>query len=116
MTMYVRLTERNDQEGETWRFYIPIEGNEAAIALVARAVDILSSTFGDVSYMLTQTPIDEETVDTLIKNGNDVVGYMAAHTKLAGVLIPPGDVLMRARDLDDNPLYKGEIRNWMHKG
>lgn len=110
VTTFVKLTENNEHEGETWHFYIPIDGNEAAIG------QLLDVTIGldqdiDEGYSLDVTPIPEVEVDILVKHAD--TGYMANHNKLTGVLTLPEDFDERMADEDSDPLYKGQIKEYM---
>lgn len=120
---YIKLTERNEHEGETWRFYIPIMYNEKAIFLLKGFID---STDEEEWYELDETPIPEAEVDILVKHsGGD---YMKDQNKLEGVLKLPEFIekmdLTRTwgygeleelvgDDGDQNFLYKGGLRGCM---
>ena len=69
---FIKLTERNDWEGETWNFYIPIRGNEEAIAFLKEALD--------PNYSIGENEFTEHEVDILC-NSNDNWGYMPKHNK-----------------------------------
>lgn len=98
MTTYATFTEDNEWEGETWRFYIPVEGNEASLQMLA------DRTMQMEGYGVDLTPLDEATVDARVAAPDDT-DYMAAHNKLAGTLsIPTAD----DTDLLD-VIYKGGI-------
>ncbi|HEV2929122.1 MAG TPA: hypothetical protein VGW74_10560 [Propionibacteriaceae bacterium] len=99
MSTYATFRENNAWEGEVWRHYIPIEGNEGALSTLA---SILSDR-QDTGYSLDVSPLDEATVDARVARPHDC-GYMAAHTKLSGRLVLPGKPLA-----DDDWLYKGGI-------
>jgi hypothetical protein len=99
MTLYVTLVEDNDWEGETWRFYLPLEGNDGELRKLKRLID----DAGDESYTLDLSPIKEEIVDARVKNLSDDTSYMAAHKKFEGTFKCPPSV-------DD--LYKGGIKDF----
>jgi len=98
---YVRLTEENEWEGETWHHYLPVAGNEQALsalrALIHNAFDDFGFTLGEETYTKVE-------VDTLAQLGNDGDGYLPPHTKLFGRLTPVDDL---------EKLYKGQIVNFM---
>jgi hypothetical protein len=110
--IYAKFTEHNEWEGETWRFYIPIEGNEAALCELEQLLLLANS---DSSYELDMGPFTESAVDTVVKQGNDDCGYMPAHTKLVGLLRLPPELRAAMSDPEDDPLYKGEIREFMQE-
>lgn len=99
---YAKLTERNDHEGETWHFWIPMAGNEDALT---RVTGLLDPDDDEAEYQLNQHPTPEFEVDILVKH-DESRGYMPAHTKLAGQLVIPDD-------FDVDRLYKGGIRDLM---
>lgn len=101
---YVRFIERNDNEGETWNFYIPLAGNSKEIEHLRELLkEDDSESFSIHPAQLTTTE-----VDTLVKHASDNTSYMPAHNKLSGKLKMPDDV----EDLFDR-LYKGGIKDLM---
>ena len=87
---YARFTEHNGWEGETWHFYIPVEGNEAAIEALHAKLDEFEVA-GTEGYELTPEDryLSEAEVDTLVRHGSsENVTYMDEHNKLTGVLDP----------------------------
>lgn len=110
MKTFVKLTENNEHEGETWHFYIPYEGNEEAIAQLFEAIALLDQDV-DEEHSLDMTPIPEVEVDILVKHAD--TGYMANHNKLTGVLTLPENFDERMADEDSDPLYKGQIKEYM---
>lgn len=103
MTTYLKFTEVNEHEGETWHHYLPVEGNEAALG---RLRDYLAKAKAECQwefpYTLGSEAIAESDVDTLVKHSD--VGYMMEHTKVVGFL-KDFDADAEADDL----FYKGEI-------
>lgn len=98
MTDFVKFTENNDHEGETWNFWLQVDGNEDAIAelraLIADQED---------EYELAEETTPESEVDVLVKHTG--MGYMRYENKVVGVLtLPDTDAL------DD--LYKGGIKDF----
>lgn len=111
MTDYVTLTEDCEYEGETWRFYIPVEGNADALSKLAEALASFADQ-GPEAFTLDLTPIPESEVDVLVKHGGDT-DYMPAHNKLVGRLVIPDDVLAQLAAGDEESLYKGDIDDFM---
>jgi hypothetical protein len=108
--MYVKFTEDNEWEGETWHFYIPMTGNEAALA---RLADALKNRNEDEQYRLDlDSLVPEFEVDVLVKHSD--VGYLHYRNKLTGTLVLTDEDLDRIRNVEDHdPLYKGGIRDLM---
>jgi hypothetical protein len=104
MTTYAKLTEDNDWEGETWYFWIPIEGNELTLKQLEGCLT------EDDQYEVDMTPVPELEVDILVKHSD--VGYLHTHNKLAGTL-KFGDEQAVLIGRDGDPLYKGGIRDLM---
>jgi hypothetical protein len=92
---YVRFTEENDWEGETWHFYLRVQGNEEALQRLAELVNDSEEYTLDLGKHFS-----EAEVTTLVDNA-DGGGYMADHNRADG----------RLGDLPDDPdrLYKGQI-------
>lgn len=106
---YVCLTENNDWEGEVWRFYIPVEGNEAAIeklrAIIESAVEEAGpnpSADDEIPYSVSIRTYTEAEVDLLCEDVED--GYFASHNKTEGITLLPSDRFA----VDD--LYKFGLR------
>lgn len=107
--MFYKLSEHNGWEGETWHFYIPVDGNEDSWAELQKVYEQYK---GENTYVFHQTPIPENEVDILVKHTDS--GYMAIQNKVVGKL----DILkiksITKNDLDDEePLYKGGVRRLM---
>lgn len=106
-TMYACLTEANEWEGETWRFYIPVEGNEAALTRLSEA---LVETLGDDSpYRVAKKRLTAAEVETLVQTPNGDASYLPAHTQMAGRLALPEELPGDCEGFD-NLLYKGGLR------
>lgn len=97
---FVRFTEHNDWEGETWNFYIPLEGNKEALHELYDLVKNVDDYELDMKNIITN-----EQVNALINHGNHDSGYMDTHNKLSGVL----DMNLVTAD----GLYKGGISRAM---
>lgn len=112
---YVTLVEDNEAEGEMWRHYIPVSGNELAIAQLDEAISVLRDD-DDGSFFLDHAKLTTEMVNTRLSLADDT-SYMAAHTKLEGTLrpfpTPTGGIDLA--DFVRNVLYKGGIENLMTK-
>jgi hypothetical protein len=99
VTTYRRFIETNDAEGETWSWWLQIEGNEQAID---RLGEFLAGGAWDGQYELGATA-DQAEVDVLVKHAE--IGYYGDHNRVEGVLNLP-------EVLDDefvSQLYKGGI-------
>lgn len=109
---FVKFTENNDNEGESWNFWLQLDGNEAQL----KELQSWLGTFDDdgESYELNMTPVDESEVDIVVKHTDQ--GYMDYNNKVTGVFTcpqPEGDVANYEADegwdfLSDN-FYKGRI-------
>ena len=108
MNLYAKFTEHNEQEGETWRFWIPIDGNEKALDRLNAAIDAADPE----EYELDLTPVPEVEVDVLVKHTGDC-GYMDRDIKLAGVLTGMMRSTTEDGEGDEHPLYKGGIKDLM---
>lgn len=74
------FVERNDNEGETWCFYVPL--TEAEFDHLQDVLDNADDQINE-TYSISG-PIAEEHVDILIQYGNEAVGYFDPHTKCVG--------------------------------
>jgi hypothetical protein len=103
---YIKFTEENDSEGETWDFYIPVEGNMEAIKLLDRCI---ASEEAEDEYCIDLLEIPENEVDILCKHTRS--GYYDYENKLEGIL--------RLPDISDSELmgqlYKGGIKDFVIK-
>ena len=103
MRTFVGFSESNDHEGETWNFYMPLEGNEKAIEKVKK----LLATYPEdeeCPYQIGPT-LTEDQVDTLVGFANGAASYMDAHQKVKGFLKLPKSV----KDWSYDPFYKGAL-------
>lgn len=105
MTQFVKFTENNEWEGEEWHFWIPLDGNEDALARLQKALD------GSDEYSLDLTPVPEGEVDVLIKHTDQ--GYMDYHNKLTGTLRLSEDDFANLHGDDGDIFYKGRIANFV---
>ncbi len=106
---YFKFTEYNDWEGESWNFYIPIEGN--TIPVEDLKTFIKNFSFEDM-YKIDDKPYTEEEVKILCDNTES--GYMDFHNRLSGKLILP-ELKVEDCNIVDDPFYKGGIENLMEK-
>lgn len=104
---FAEFIENNDHEGETWRFWLQVDGNEAALVELD---EILTPDEFDAEFEITGVKATESEVDTLVKY--TMGDYMALDNKVTGELRLPDSL----RDVDKygNPeyvevLYKGGI-------
>lgn len=106
---FVRFTENNEWEGETWVFWLQLDGNENELIklrnLLAELELEADEDAEDPPYELAsfkENTLPEEHVDVLVKHGGS--GYMAAHTKVLGKFTCPDELGDGGR-----ALYKGDI-------
>lgn len=102
MKTYRRLIESNDNEGETWSWWLQADGNETALKRLQDAC----LQFGDDMFELTEDLVHEAEVDILVRYTDG--GYYSAHNKVDGALFLPkfGDY---AAFWDQ--MYKGGIQS-----
>lgn len=106
MLQFVKFTEHNEWEGETWNFWLQVNGNETALAKLADALRVgVADSEPEYELASIGSAVAESTVDDLIEHADDE-GYMCAHNKVTGVLTVPDDL----GDYLDK-LYKGQITN-----
>jgi hypothetical protein len=113
---FVKLTEVNEHEGETWRFWLQVDGNEAELGRLRGAIDAVAQIYGDgepgcpfVLAALSDAK-SEAYVDVLVDETQDDEGYMAPNHKITGTLsVPswpaPGDFGSHI----EQDLYKGGV-------
>ncbi len=85
MTSFVKVTERNDCEGETWTFWIQLAGNEEQLAHLNRLVE--ENVYDHILSVDMNCVEPEEAVDILLRHAVD--GYWPSHNKLKGKLKLP---------------------------
>ena len=107
MTTYRRFVETNDWEGETWTFWLQVDGNMTALAILGDVLDALNEDLVDVEFSLKDDEIDELTVETLVRYGES--GYMHQHNKVSGSLSLPECFASMDFDAVTTALYKGGI-------
>ena len=109
MTSFVKVTEHNDCEGETWVFWVQLEGNEEQLA----HLDGLTwdNYFRDIFSVDMNCVETEEAVDVLVRHA--VLGYCFSHNKLKGHLKLPKEPKKKTagwfKEYFYRNLYKGRI-------
>lgn len=107
---FVRFNETNDHEGETWTFWLQVDGNEAELDKLANLIcdlDDAAEEHEEPEFYLAdhrEETLSEEHVDVLVKHAGGTT-YMAAHTKVVGTFTCPDELGDGGR-----VLYKGQIR------
>jgi len=108
--MFVRFHEECDWEGESWDFWLQLDGNEeelANLAVLLRNGEVLAEDDDegeDSAYSLNMEAVEPESVvDKLVQYAER--GYYQAHTKVTGEFVCP-DTLAGDR------LYKGGIKKF----
>jgi hypothetical protein len=81
---YVRFSESNDAEGETWYFYLPVAGNEPALTKLRTCLQELREA-GETDFHLGRRRYSEQEVDERVARQRPS-GYLAQRTKLTGRL------------------------------
>jgi hypothetical protein len=97
---FASFVEINDYEGETWYFFIPVEGNEEAIKTLKEHLR------GSEQFGFDFDEVDEYVVDILCERS--INGYMPSHNKTHGKLVLPDDM----EDIEEI-LPKGGIEGLM---
>lgn len=113
---FVTFYENNEWEGETWRFYLQLEGNEIALAKLKQLFqDFLWVDYDskDDEYWIDMKPLSEKVVNSRVK-GSDA-GYLSAHNKCVG-LIDTTRLENITEEALAELLYKGGIRNLLTGG
>lgn len=101
MRYFVELEETNDWEGETWSWWLQLDGNEDALRELGI---LLADDEWEEEYRLAYgEAVSEADVDLLALHSRS--GYYPDHTKVTGILTLPADFRV-----DD--LYKGGIRDY----
>lgn len=102
MTTFVKFIEINDHEGETWRFYLQVDGNEKALEELKKRI---AAEIKYDEYTLTDERLTESDVDVLVRHSD--CGYMDYENKVTGTLVLPYEKGVTI----DEVLYKGGIRD-----
>ncbi|MFE7797030.1 hypothetical protein [Nocardia sp. NPDC057440] len=103
-----QLTEINENEGETWHYWLQVNGNEVALGHLE---DFLEETANEMDqhhpeFAFEGRIMSEQEVDVLIKHADH--GYMPTHQKFTGKIVLPDDLeILGPFDL----LYKGAVED-----
>jgi hypothetical protein len=106
---YLKLTENNEWEGETWHFFVPVQGNEEATKLLKQLV----MSYGGEEFELDDKLYSESEVDTLVRNTDS--GYMDHYNKLSGTIKLGALRGIKADEDFTEKFYKGGIRDICHE-
>lgn len=112
---FIKFTEENDGEGETWHFYLQYEGNEAALERLHFLLkQIAKEVESDLPYSLSDNEqLPESTVNILVEHANNKGSYALAHTKLTGRMTIPEKLINDPHEKAlEHALYKGSIADW----
>lgn len=114
---YVKFEEENDHEGETWTFWLQLDGNTDQLDKLGGLIEQYEEARGsDSEYQLdTEVRLSELEVDTLVAYAGS--GYMRYHHKVVGVLTVPDGLLAEdeyGKNLDS--LYKGGVKKLFKPG
>lgn len=87
MPDYIRLIERNQNEEETWYFYIPVTDNSTEIKALHDDIQLLIDDGEDCFSINIDKIVPEMIVDYLNNDSeNEYPGYMFKHNVLSGKL------------------------------
>jgi hypothetical protein len=107
---FIKWEETNDHEGETWFFWLQVDGNEDELLKLSALVD----DYQGESYWLHSRQWEKHYVDFAVEEGG--WGYMNTHTKVTGVFTCPDyETSSDGLDFDDwmdDKFYKGRIENY----
>lgn len=108
---FIKFTENNDNEGESWNFWLQLDGNDGEIEKLKDWVTKFNEDL-DAVYEFDTTPVDESEVDILVKHSGE--GYMNYENKVTGVFTcPPEDVFEdEESEFMRNIFYKGDIARY----
>jgi len=106
---YYKFTEHNDNEGETWHFFIPVEDNKEDIQNLKTFLEGLL----EKEYEISDKIFTDDEVEILCDNTDS--GYMDFNNQLFGKLVLPKLEMHKDGYIEDDPLYKGGIENFMEK-
>lgn len=101
---YRQFIERNEHEGETWHFYIPVEGNEEAL------IEFGAMKIDGGDFHLRNDKIFSAEEVSIIEENDSMGGYLPRHNRLEGKLDLTDIRKLGSQELHDY-LYKGGIRN-----
>jgi hypothetical protein len=114
---YTPLIENNDHEGETWTWWIQVEGNESTLDLIRGTLaECRSESEYFEKYDLPEWPNGDRITDeqlAVLRRWSDG-GYYRAHNPVYGVLVPPSEFFDSTISPFDrlDSLYKGGVDDW----
>lgn len=82
---FVKFTENNDNEGESWNFWLQLDGNEESLQRLKDEIDSTSDQTLSDSYKLDLTPVPENDVNVLVRYSRR--GYMMYENKVVGKFV-----------------------------
>lgn len=93
MTTFVKFQEECDHEGETWVFWLQVDGNAQQLDRLSECIRQYEEAQGsDSEYQLWGSVLlSEHDVNVLVEHGGR--GYMNNHHKVLGVLTVPDDLV-----------------------
>ncbi|MGX1809729.1 hypothetical protein ACWIGI_28745 [Nocardia sp. NPDC055321] len=112
MTTYRRFIETNDHEGEVWNFWLQVNGNMEALAILDDHLTMLNDELAahDIpAFVLEADQIEGHEVDLLARYGE--CDYMPQHNKVDGSLTLPNSFTAMDAEAVTELLYKGGIRD-----
>lgn len=101
---FIQITEHNEWEGETWKFYLVKVGNEKFIDKLKKAAEKFDE-YGD-RIEISDTIVPEFEVDILVKHADSK--YMKSHNKVDKVL-DPKTIITKNEDKFFDCFYKGGL-------
>lgn len=113
---FVKFTERNDNEGETWFFFLPVNNDEehAHYKVFSKAIELDEEETYSIEL---ENLVSENEVDILVKHSPE--GYMDTFNKIEGRMKQTEfkDICERLSNEDSfeeamDELYKGGIKRF----
>jgi hypothetical protein len=108
---FVPFTEENEWEGETWIFWLQLDGNEDEL------VRLHELTYESDTYHLNLDDIESErTVDRMVRRAE--VGYMYSDNKVTGRFLCPELTTkehLRLNEVLNDLFYKGGIQTYFRE-
>lgn len=104
-SLFVKFTEHNDHEGETWHYWLQWQINQTQIEHLRKLI-----ADNEDQYELADYVREEDEVDVLVDEAD--CGYTYSHNKVVGELRG----LPESIDWEswDDPFYKGGIRDFFY--
>lgn len=94
---YIKFTEYNEWEGETWNWYMPLKGNGKDFKKIKVLIRYNSS------YRIEKIELTKNSLNALIEHSSD--GYMKSHNRAIGFRNIPKEIDW----VKDDPFYKGQM-------